>query len=110
MKKSRLQELAGIDTKKGAQRATVQNTVTALNESFEEEAENLISRQAGTIMTMRQDSDKAAFNLLDQALEKMIADQVEAGYSNDAIHGFFTSLVRDAIESLEGEKETENEE
>ena len=94
MKKSRLQELAGINPKKGTQRTT------ALNENFEEEASNLISRQAGTIMTMRQDSDKAAFNMLDQALEKMVADQVEAGYSNDAIHGFFTSLVRDAIERV----------
>ena len=108
----RLMDIVPTDQFQGVEKygGLMLERATALSESFEEEAENLISRQAGTIMTMRQDSDKAAFNLLDQALEKLVADQVDAGYSNDAIHGFFTSLVRDAIESLEGEKETENEE
>ena len=109
----RLMDIVPVDQFQGVEKyggLQLQERATALNENFEEEVENLVSRQAGTIMTMRQDSDKAAFNLLDQALEKMIADQVDAGYSNDAIYGFFTSLVRDAIESLEGEKETENEE
>ena len=106
MKKSRLQELAGIDPK-----ATFPGTwgTRTLNESFEEEASNLISSQAGTIMTMRQDSDKASMYQFDQALENLVAAQVESGYSNDAIYGFFNSLVRDAIESVEGEKEGQEE-
>ena len=78
-----------------------------LNESYEEEAVNLVSRKAGTILSMRQEADKAAFNLLDQALESLVGQFTQAGYDSDAIHAFFVSLVRDAIEmeaADEGEK------
>ena len=104
----RLMDIVPTDQFQGVEKygGLMLERATALSESFEEEAENLISRQAGTIMTMRQDSDKAAFNLLDQALEKLVADQVEAGYSNDAIHGFFIAELRDVIE-LEKTKDEE---
>ena len=69
-----------------------------LNESFEEEAGNLVARQAGKVLSMRQEADKAAFNLLDQALESLVGQFVQAGHDRDSIHAFFVSLVRDAIE------------
>lgn len=74
-----------------------------LNESFEEEAVNLVSRQAGKVMSMRQEADKAAFNLLDQSLESLVSVFMQNGYDSDAVHAFFISLVRDAIE-LEQER------
>ena len=79
-----------------------------LNESYEEEAVNLVSRQAGKVLSMRQDADKAAFNLLDQAMESLVGQFMQAGYDSDSIHAFFVSLVRDAIE-METTKDQENE-